>query len=97
MALADNLKTARYWFAVGMVAEHCGKINQPEISVSPEDIFTASLKESGLSRSELIQVIDDPKQKRIIVKKSEELLSDVRYGYLSCADVILGFSASLAK
>jgi len=97
MAFADNLETARYWFAVGMVAGHCGRINQPKVSVSPEDIFTASLKESGLSRSELLQVIDDPRQKKIIVNKSEELLSDVRYGYLSCADVILGFSASLTK
>lgn len=94
---ADINETARYWIALGTVAHQCGKLNQHKVSISNEDIGTTAMKESGLNRSQIVNILSNSNQKRIIASKVSALKSDINNGYTSCSDVILAFSSSFMR
>ncbi|MEH6448550.1 MAG: hypothetical protein V7765_07755 [Oleispira sp.] len=97
LATTNSYETARYWIAVGSVAHQCGIEHQPRIHSTIEDTIHAASRNTGLPKSQIINILNNPFHKRLIESKILELKEDIRDGYISCADTILGMSASYMK
>jgi hypothetical protein len=94
-AAANSHETARKWIALGTVAHQCGRLSQYQVSISNEDIGVTASRESGLNRTQIINILNNASQKRKIASKVSTLKSNISNGNTSCANVILAFSSSL--
>lgn len=83
----------RYWLAVGVVAHQCGKTNQPPIRVTKEDIINSAAKETGQTSLQITRILANVVEKQMVDNKVAQLKSDISNGYITCADIILGFAA----
>lgn len=96
-ALANSHETARYWIALGTVAHQCGRVSQYKVNITNEDIGITASRESGLNRSQVINILGNKNQKRMIASKVSAIKAEISRGDASCADIILAFSSSFMR
>ena len=74
--------------AAGMVSSNCRKNGLTSVRVGMEDIIIMGMKKTGLSKAEVIKIIQQPETVMRAGDEASRLTSEIMQRRLTCDDVV---------
>jgi hypothetical protein len=85
--LSNNDK-ARNAVALGRVASQCGQNSTPAVAVSPMLSLDLASETSGLTYSEVIQMLQADSSQELVQHRVNELEADIKAGRKTCKELL---------
>ena len=78
-----------YEMAAIQVATDCKSQGKTDVSVSPQSAITSGMNQTGLSRQQVLHIIQKPSTQAIAKQYVMNMNDSIHRGRLSCTDVVM--------